>query len=155
MNPVPSAPTNWSAVPANWTVTDGNITGIKCNQTQKPAAARISFYECNDRLGHDRGVCFGALNGSDVCSCYAFSGWDYSCSEAKCTYGTVSGCATRATRIPSHFYLNTICLFAQFSPRYAHLHLRTLHPLEGPGHVQPKRHQEYIVGLILVTPQTE
>ena len=105
-----SAATNWTAgqqqglVPANWTVTDGNITGIACNAA---AGAIASFYECRDRLGHDRGMCFGTINGSAVCSCVAFSGWDFSCDEARCTYGTVSGCATR---IPTHYYLNAVCL---------------------------------------------
>ena len=105
-----SAATNWTAgqqqglVPANWTVTDGNITGIACNAA---AGAVDSFYECRDRLGHDRGMCYGIINGSDVCSCFAFGGWDYTCNEATCTYGTVSGCATR---VPTHYYLNAVCL---------------------------------------------
>ena len=105
-----AAATNWTAgqqqglIPANWTVTDGNITGIKCNLA---AGAATAFYECSARLGHDRGLCFGTINGSDVCSCSAYSGWDYSCNEAKCTYGTVSGCATR---IPVHYYMSAVCL---------------------------------------------
>ena len=110
---MPSAATNWTAgqqqglIPANWTVTDGNITGIACNAA---AGAINSFYECRDRLGHDRGMCYGntgTINGSAVCSCYAFGGWDYTCNEARCTYGIVSGCATR---IPTHYYLNAVCL---------------------------------------------
>ena len=106
---MPSA-ANWTAgqlqglVPAIWTVTDGNITGIKCNVD---AGASTSFNECRDRLGHDRGQCYGTLNGSSICTCSSFSGWDYSCNEARCTYGTVSGCATR---IPVHYYMSAVCL---------------------------------------------
>ena len=105
---MPSA-ANWTAgqqqglIPANWTVTDGNITAIKCHPA---AGALAAFYECSARLGHDRGICYGTVNESNVCSCSSFSGWDYSCNEARCTYGTVSGCATR---IPI-YYLNAVCL---------------------------------------------
>ena len=108
-----AAATNWTAgqqqglIPANWTVTDGNITGIACD---KSAGATTSYYECADRLGHNRGVCRtepDLFNGTTVCACWAFGGWDYSCAEARCTYGTVSGCATR---IPTHYYLNAVCL---------------------------------------------
>ena len=105
---------NWTAgqqqglIPANWTVTDGNITGIACDPS---AGAIASFSECRFRLGHDRVMCYSEpdlmINGSAVCACWAFGGWDYSCAEARCTYGTVSGCATR---IPLHFYLNAVCL---------------------------------------------
>ena len=104
---------NWTVgqqqglIPANWTVTDGNVTGIACD---KGAGAITSYYECADRLGHNRGVCRtepDLFNGTTVCACWAFGGWDYSCAEARCTYGTVSGCATR---IPTHYYLNAVCL---------------------------------------------
>ena len=108
-----AAATNWTAgqqqglIPANWTVTDGNITGIACD---KSAGATTSYYECADRLGHNRGSCHAEpdhFNGTAVCVCWAMGGWDYSCAEARGTYGTISGCATR---IPTHYYLNAVCL---------------------------------------------
>jgi len=109
-----TAAANWTAgqqqglIPANWTATDGNITRIACNAA---AGTIASHYECEDRLGHNRAACYSEpdimINGSAVCACFAFGGWDYSCAEARCTYGTVSGCATR---IPTHFYLNAACL---------------------------------------------
>ena len=109
-----AAAANWTAgqqqglIPANWTVTDGNITGIACD---KAAGAIASYYECADRVGHNRVMCYSEpdlmINGSAVCACWAFGGWDYSCAEARCTYGTVSGCATR---ISLHYYLNAVCL---------------------------------------------
>ena len=110
---MPVAATNWTAgqlqglIPTNWTVTDGNVTGIACDAAPGSLDA---FYECRDRLGHDRGQCNtggGVINGTAVCTCFAFGGWDYSCNEARCTYGTVSGCATR---VPAHYFLNAVCL---------------------------------------------
>ena len=48
MNPVPAAPTNWSTIPANWTVTDGNITGIKCDLAAGDIGA---WYQCAEQIG--------------------------------------------------------------------------------------------------------
>jgi hypothetical protein len=81
-------------VPAAWTVTDGNVTGIACDFS---AGAIASYYQCESRLGHNRAVCEGLvqINGTDVCTCEVFSGWDDSCIDANCTYGTVAGCSTR------------------------------------------------------------
>jgi hypothetical protein len=91
---------NWTValalnlVPAAWTVTDGNITGIACDFS---AGNIASFYQCESRLGHNRAECEGLvqINGTDVCTCVSFGGWDDSCIDANCTYGTVAGCSTR------------------------------------------------------------
>jgi hypothetical protein len=92
---------NWTValalnlVPAAWTVTDGNITGIACDYS---AGNIASFYQCESRLGHNRAVCEGLvqINGTDVCTCVGgYGGWDDSCFGANCTYGTVAGCSTR------------------------------------------------------------
>ena len=91
---------NWTValaqnlVPAAWTVTDGNVTGIACDFS---AGAIASYYQCESRLGHNRGGCDGRaqINGTDVCTCSMFSGWNGSCIDASCTYGTVDGCSTR------------------------------------------------------------
>ena len=108
-----TAAANWTAgqrqglIPANWTVTDGNVTGIACNAA---AGAIASFNECRDRLGHDRGICYSGadhtINGTAVCACFAHAGWDYSCAEARCTYGTASGCAIRTP----NYSLIAVCL---------------------------------------------
>ena len=81
-------------VPAAWTVTDGNVTGIACDFS---AGAITSYYQCESRLGHNRAVCEGRtqINGTDVCTCSMFSSWNGSCIDAHCTYGTVAGCSTR------------------------------------------------------------
>ena len=107
---IPQAAANWTVgqlqglIPANWTVTAVSsnrtspqtlITAITCDRSAGIAAA---FYQCAERLGHTRGECWGEINGTTVCSCSGFSGWD-SCNEARCTYGSVSGCAT-----PSPYY---------------------------------------------------
>ena len=91
---------NWTVaqaqnlVPAAWTVTDGNVTGIACDFS---AGTIASYYQCESRLGHNRAVCEGQVrvNGTDVCTCLSFGGWDDSCFDANCTYGTVDGCSTR------------------------------------------------------------
>ena len=102
MNSVPAAPTNWSAIPANWTVTDGNITGIRCD---KAAGDNVAWYQCAERLGHSRASCFGdKINGTTVCACSAFSGWDGTCIEARCAYGAATGCAAQNP----NFYLNAV-----------------------------------------------
>ena len=110
---VPEAAANWTAgqlqglVPANWTVTAVSpirtypqtlLTGITCDRS---AGAIAAFYQCAERLGHTRGWCYASekINGTTVCACSGFSGWDNSCNEARCTYGSVSGCAT-----PSPYY---------------------------------------------------
>jgi hypothetical protein len=49
-------------VPAAWTVTDGNITGIACDFS---AGAITSYFQCETRLGHNRGGCDGRINGTD------------------------------------------------------------------------------------------
>ena len=99
---VPAAPTNWSAIPANWTVTDGNITGIRCDSA---AGDTVAWYQCAERLGHSRASCFGAkINGTTVCACAAFAGWDNTCHEARCTYGAETGCTAR----DPNFYLNAV-----------------------------------------------
>ena len=122
----PTAAANWTQgqlrnlVPTAWTVTDGNITGIGCDFTKGSIA---SFYECAQRLGHMRARCYGdkKINGTTVCTCSSYSGWNTSCGEARCTYGTVSGCATRD---PTVYYLlavvNSISLvFVTFTLLYA------------------------------------
>ena len=89
---------NWTLaqphVSTAWTVTDGNVTGIACDYS---AGTIASYYQCTSRLGHNRGVCQGdvQVNGTDVCTCEVFSGWNGSCIDAHCTYGTVDGCSTR------------------------------------------------------------
>ena len=107
----PQAAANWTMglaqnlIPLNWTVTDGNITGIKCD----PALGSIgSFQQCAERLGHKRGYCTvkTKLNGTRVCSCSAFAGWEFSDITANATYGTVSGCATRNHL---NYYFNIVC----------------------------------------------
>ena len=108
----PTAAANWTQgqldnlVPASWTVTDGNkdITGIRCDFTK---GAIASYYECAQRLGHNRARCYGdmKINGTTVCTCTSYSGWTTSCDEARCTYGTISGCATRD---PTVYYLNAV-----------------------------------------------
>ena len=100
----PTAAANWTQgqlhnlVPTSWTVTDGNITGIRCDFTK---GAIASYYECAQRLGHNRGRCYGyeKINGTTVCTCSSSAAWDFSCKEARCIYGTVSGCATRDSTI--------------------------------------------------------
>ena len=103
MKPVPAAPTNWSTIPANWTVTDGNITGIRCD---KAAGDIGAWYQCAERLGHSRASCFGddKITGTTVCACAAFAGWDNTCHEARCTYGAETGCTAR----DPDFYLNAV-----------------------------------------------
>ena len=100
MPPTPQAAANWTTglsqglIPANWTVSDGNNTGIKCD----PSAGNVgAFYQCAERLGHKRATCAAGekINGTFVCSCSGFAGWDYSSSSANATYGTVAGCASR------------------------------------------------------------
>ena len=91
-------------IPANWTVIDGNNTGIKCD----PSAGNIaSFYQCAERLGHKRALCEPSqmINGTFVCSCAAFAGWDVSSSSANATYGTVAGCASH---VPTNYNLNAV-----------------------------------------------
>ena len=88
----------------NWTVSDGNNTGIKCD----PSAGNVgAFYQCAYRLGHKRGTCAATekINGTVVCSCSAFAGWDYSSNSANATYGTVAGCASR---VPTNYNLNAV-----------------------------------------------
>ena len=46
------------------------------------------------------------LNGTRVCSCSAYAGWEFSDITANATYGTVSGCATRNH---SNYYFNIVC----------------------------------------------
>ena len=110
MTPTPQAAANWTIglaqnlIPANWTVTDGNNTGIKCD----PSAGNVgAFYQCAERLGHKRAVCFTSekINGTFVCSCSAFAGWDFSSNSANATYGTVAGCASRN---PTNYNLNAV-----------------------------------------------
>ena len=113
---IPQAAANWTVgqlqglIPANWTVTAVSpirtypqtlLTGITCDRSAGIAAA---FYQCAERLGHTRGECWGEINGTTVCSCSGFSGWDDSCNEARCTYGSVSGCATPN----GHYTLNAV-----------------------------------------------
>jgi hypothetical protein len=106
----PTAAANWTQgqlrnlVPTSWTVTDGNITGIRCDYTKGDIT---SYYECAQRLGHNRARCYGdaKINGTTVCTCSPWGGWDFSCDEARCTYGTVSGCATRDHTL---YYLNAV-----------------------------------------------
>ena len=110
--PHPQAAANWTMglkqnlISSNWTVTDGNITGIKCD----PSLGNLgAFYQCAERLGHKRGTCIAGnekINGTLVCSCSAFSGWDFSSFAANATYGTVSGCATR---VHTNYYFNAVC----------------------------------------------
>ena len=105
---------NWTValalnlVPAAWTVTDGNITGIACDLS---AGNIASFYQCESRLGHNRAVCEGVvqINGTDVCTCEVFGGWNGSCIDANCTYGTVAGCSTR---MPVHNLTLALCSVA-------------------------------------------
>ena len=47
------------------------------------------------------------INGTDVCTCSTFSGWDDSCIDANCTYGTVAGCSTR---MPVHNLSLALCI---------------------------------------------
>ena len=110
MPPTSQAATNWTMglaqniIPVNWTVSDGNNTGIKCD----PSAGNIaSFYQCAERLGHKRALCEPSqmINGTVVCSCSAFAGWDYSSNSANATYGTVAGCASR---VPTNYNLNAV-----------------------------------------------
>ena len=94
------AAANWTVaqaqnlVPAAWLVADGNVTGIVCDLS---AGAIASYYQCESRLGHNRGECGGwtQINGTNVCTCAVFGGWNSSCVDASCTYGTVGGCSTR------------------------------------------------------------
>jgi hypothetical protein len=123
----PQAAANWTMglaqnlIPLNWTVTDGNITGIKCDPTLGNLGA---FYQCAERLGHNRGSCIAwneKINGTLVCSCSAFSGWDFSSFAANATYGTVDGCATRNH---TNQYFNAVCcsismIIATFTLFYA------------------------------------
>jgi hypothetical protein len=120
---LPQAAANWTAgqlqglVPANWTVTAVSpirtypqtlLTGITCDLGAGNIAA---FYQCAERLGHTRGICYGAINGTAVCACSSFSGWDNSCNEARCTYGSVSGCAAPSP----HYTMNAVfCSIALF-----------------------------------------
>ena len=113
---IPQAAANWTAgqlqglVPANWTVTAVSpnrtyypqtlITGITCDRSDAIAA----FYQCAERLGHTRGRCVGEINGTTVCACSPYAGWDDNCNEARCTYGSVSGCATPN----GHYTLNAV-----------------------------------------------
>ena len=114
---------NWTlgerAVPASWVVTDGNQTGIRCDFARGTVA---SYLQCREQLGHARGGCFGNIfiNGTTVCTCFSFGGWDKSSKEAQHTYGTVSGCATTT----NDFYINGVfcslaLLLATFTLLYA------------------------------------
>ena len=111
-----AAAANWTdgemrhLIPANWTVTDATTghTGIRCDYT---AGAIESFYQCAERLGHPRGMCYGnqRINGTSVCTCAIFGGWNVSCDEARCTYGTVDGCSAR---MPHHYFNVLLCAVA-------------------------------------------
>ena len=109
---IPQAAANWTAgqlqglVPANWTVTAVSpnrtypqtlITGITCDLG---AGAIAAFYQCAERLGHTRGWCHASekINGTTVCACSAFAGWDDSCNEARCTYGSPGGLTPQPSR---------------------------------------------------------
>ena len=112
---------NWTMaqphVPTAWTVTDGNVTGIACDLS---AGAIASYYQCESRLGHNRAVCEGQvqINGTDVCTCEVYNGWNGSCIDASCTYGTVDGCSTRM--MPAVYNLNlALCSVAMLVVTFA------------------------------------
>ena len=94
-------------VPASWIAVDGNRTYIACDVS---LGAVESYYQCAERLGHTRGGNCAAdksvANVSGVCHCSAFAGWVKTCAEARCTYGTVDGCAV----VIPELYLNVVLL---------------------------------------------
>ena len=105
--PRTAAAANWTdgemrhLIPTNWTVTDAMTgqTSIQCDDT---TGAIAGFYQCAERLGHPRGMCYGnqKINGTAICTCAIFGGWNVSCTEARCTYGAVDGCSAR---MPYHY----------------------------------------------------